>query len=82
MDLFQSKFPVIFRYEFTKFAPDISSISVTTSRLFQVHQMTVQYGGCCSHNELLVKFLHHATYEYSSGLEQHTASIFKVTELA
>jgi hypothetical protein len=63
------------------FAPDITSIQVTTSSLYQVHQMTVHYGSCSSHNELSVKFLYHAPSECSSGLEQHTASIFKVAEV-
>jgi len=43
--------------------------------------MTVHYG-TCSHNELPVQFLHHAASECSSDLEQHTASTFKVIELA
>jgi len=44
--------------------------------------MTVHYGTCCSHNELPVQFLHHAASECSTGLQQHTASIFKVIEVA
>jgi hypothetical protein len=47
MNLFQFKFPVIVLYEFTKFAPDITSIQVPTSSLFQVHQITVPYGSFC-----------------------------------
>jgi hypothetical protein len=50
MNLLQSRFPVIFLYEFTTFAPDITSLQLTNSSLFQVHQMTVRYGSCCSHN--------------------------------
>ena len=44
--------------------------------------MNVRHGGGCSHNGLPFRFLHHAVIKCSSGLEEYTASIFKVTELA